>query len=131
MITIKKITELVGHKDGIYAICPEEDGFIISGGIDKHVIRWDINHIENSKILVKLTETIYCLHYNKDRKLIFVGTTTGKIHIIDLVQKKEIKLLKSHNDKIFDFKQVGSSLISVSADGNIAFTDLEIAAFKS
>lgn len=124
MILINKKNELVGHKAGIYAICPEVDGFIYSGGVDKHVIRWDINNFENSKILIKSTEAIYSLYYNNDRHLIFIGTSSGKIHIIDLIQKKEIKLLKSHTDKIFEFKLFNSSIISVSADGNLAFTDL-------
>lgn len=125
MISIIKKKELVGHKAGIYAICPETDSFIYSGGVDKHVIRWDINNIENSKILIKSTETIYSLYYYKDKNLIFIGTSSGKIHIIDLIEKKEIKLLKSHTDKIFEFKLLGSSLLSVSSDGNLAFTDLD------
>lgn len=123
MITINKKKELIGHKDGIYAICPENDGFIYSGGIDKHVIRWDINNPENSKILIKSTEVIYSLYYYKVKNLIFIGTSSGKIHIIDLFEKKEIKLLKSHTDKIFEFKLFGSSIISVSEDGNLAFTE--------
>jgi WD repeat-containing protein 61 len=124
MININKKTELIGHKAGIYAICPEIDGFIFSGGVDKHVIRWDVDNSENSKILIKSTETIYSLYYYRDKNLIFIGTSSGKIHIIDLLEKKEIKLLKSHTDKIFEFKLFGSSILSVSADGNLAFTDL-------
>jgi len=124
MVIINKKKELIGHKAGIYAICPAEDGFIYSGGVDKHVIRWDINETESSKILIKTTETIYSLYYYKENNLIFIGTSSGKIHIIDLFEKKEIKLLKSHADKIFEFKLFGSSILSVSSDGNLAFTDL-------
>jgi WD40 repeat protein len=125
MINIIKKKELTGHLAGIYALCAEDENFIFSGGVDKHVIRWDINNIENSKILIKSTETIYSLYYNKDKNLVFIGTSSGKIHIIDLFEKKEIKLLKSHTDKIFEFKLLGSSILSVSSDGNLAFTDLD------
>ena len=124
MINITKKTELTGHLAGIYALCAEDENFIFSGGVDKNVIRWDLNSIENSKVLIKSSETIYSLYYHKDNNLLFIGTSTGKIHIIDLFQKKEIKLLKSHNDKIFDFKLFNSFLISVSADGYLAFTDV-------
>jgi WD40 repeat protein len=124
MISITKKIELKGHVAAIYALCSEDEHFIFSGGVDKHVIRWDINNIENSKILIKSTETIYSLYYHKDNNLLFIGTSTGKIHIIDLFQKKEIKLLKSHHDRIFDFKLFKDFLISVSADGYLAFTNV-------
>lgn len=125
MITINKKQELVGHKAGIYAICQGNEGFIYSGGVDKHVIKWDLSNNENSKILIKSTETIYSLYYYKDKNLIFIGTSSGKIHIIDLSEKKEIKILQSHTDKIFEFKLFGSSIVSVSADGNLGFTNLD------
>jgi WD repeat-containing protein 61 len=124
MITINKKKELLGHKAGIYAICPEMPGFIYSGGVDKHVIRWDIQNEENAKIVIKSTEAIYSLYYYKARNLMFIGTSSGKMHIIDLFEKKEIKLLKSHTDKIFEFKVFASFILSVSADGHLAFTDL-------
>lgn len=125
MINITKKVELTGHLAAIYALCPEDERFVFSGGVDKHVIRWDINNIENSKILIKSIETIYSLYFYKDKNLLFIGTSSGKIHIIDLFQKKEIKLLKTHTDKIFDFKLLDSFLISVSADGYLAFTNLD------
>ena len=117
MINITKKKELTGHLAGIYALCVEDENFIFSGGVDKHVIRWDINNIENSKILIKSSEAVYSLYFHEVNNLLFIGTSTGKIHIIDLFQKKEIKLLKSHTDKIFDFKLFDSYLLSASADG--------------
>ncbi len=121
---INKKTELKGHSAAIYAICAEDENFIFSGGVDKHVIRWDIHNVENSKILIKSTEAIYSLYYYKENNLLFIGTTSGKIHIIDLFRKVEIKLLQSHTDKIFDFKLYNSFLISVSADGTLGFTNV-------
>ena len=124
MITINKKMELAGHLAGIYALCVEDENFIFSGGVDKHVIRWDINNIDNSKILIKSSEAVYSLYFHEGNNLLFIGTSTGKIHIIDLFQKKEIKLLKSHTDKIFDFKLFDSFLLSASADGCLAFTNV-------
>lgn len=124
MINITKKKELTGHLAGIYALCAEDENFIFSGGVDKHVIRWDINNIENSKILIKSSEAVYSLYFHEGNNLLFIGTSTGKIHIIDLFQKKEIKLLKSHTDKIFDFKLFDSYLLSASADGCLAFTNV-------
>lgn len=124
MINITKKKELTGHLAGIYALCVEDENFIFSGGVDKHVIRWDINNIENSKILIKSSEAVYSLYFHEVNNLLFIGTSTGKIHIIDLFQKKEIKLLKSHTDKIFDFKLFDSYLLSASADGCLAFTNV-------
>ena len=124
MITIVKKNELNGHIAPIYALCVDNKNFIYSGGVDRQVIRWDIEDLSNSKIITKSSEAIYSLFHFADNNYLFVGTTTGKIHVIDLAQKKEIKLLKNHTDKIFDFKLFGSYLLAVSADGSISFTNL-------
>ncbi len=124
MINIVKINELNGHTAAIYALCVDDKNFIYSGGVDKQVICWDTENIENSKIITKSSEAIYSLFHYTENNFLFIGTSTGKIHVIDLNQKKEIKLLKNHTDKIFDFKLYGSYLIAVSADGSISFTNL-------
>lgn len=124
MIKIVKNNELNGHTAPIYALCVEEKNFIYSGGVDRQVIRWDLKDLNNSKVITKSSEAIYSLFYFAESNYLFVGTSTGKIHVIDINQKKEIKLLKNHTDKIFDFKLFGSYLIAVSADGNISFTNL-------
>jgi WD40 repeat protein len=124
MINISKLTELTGHSLAVYALCAEDENFIFSGGVDKKVIRWDINNVENSKVIINSSEAIYSLYYLKEKKLLFIGTSKGKIHIIDLHQKKETKLLQSHTDRIFEFKLYNSHLISVSADGCLAFTNI-------
>ncbi|MFT5725560.1 MAG: WD repeat-containing protein 61 [Bacteroidia bacterium] len=124
MINIEKKNELNGHIAPIYALCADEKNFIYSGGVDRQVIRWDIEDLDNSKIITKSSEAIYSLFHYADNNLLFVGTSTGKIHVVDINQKKEIKLLKNHTDKIFDFKLFGSNLIAVSADGSISFTNL-------
>jgi len=124
MIKIAKKNELTGHIAPIYALCVEEENFIYSGGVDRQVIRWDLEHLNNSKIISKSTEAIYSLFHFAENNYLFVGTSTGKIHVVDINQKKEIKLLKNHTDKIFDFKLFESYLIAVSADGSISFTNL-------
>jgi len=124
MINITKKNELTGHIAPIYALCVEEKNFIYSGGVDRQVIRWDLENLNNSKIISKSSEAIYSLFHFEENNYLFVGTSTGKIHVVDINQKKEIKLLKNHTDKIFDFKLFESYLIAVSADGSISFTNL-------
>ncbi len=124
MINILKKNELTGHMAPIYALCVEEKNFIYSGGVDRQVIRWDLEDLNNSKIITKSSEAIYSLFHFAENNYLFVGTSTGKIHVVDINQKKEIKLLKNHTDKIFDFILFGSYLIAVSADGSISFTNL-------
>jgi len=124
MIIIKKIDELNGHKAGIYALSAADSNYIYSGGVDKHIIKWDLKNSENSEVIIKTSETIYSLYHHLENNLLFVGTTSGKIHIIDLLQKKEIKLLQTHSNKIFDFKLHQSFLIALSADGWMSFTNI-------
>lgn len=124
MIDITKLNELNGHSLAIYTLFAEDENFIFSGGVDKNIIKWDLNNIENSKVIAKSSEAIYSIFYQKDKNILFIGTSNGKIHIIDLTQKKEIKLLQSHTNRIFDLKLFNSFLISVSADGYLGFTNI-------
>lgn len=124
MINIVKKNELIGHMAPIYALCVDENNFIYSGGVDRQVIRWDPQDVSKSIIITKSSEAIYSLFHYPENNYLFIGTTTGKIHVVDLNLKKEIKLLKNHTDKIFDFKLFGNYLIAVSGDGSISFTNL-------
>jgi len=124
MIRIVKQNELNGHIAPIYGLHVSGKNYVYSGGVDRQVIRWDLEDLNKSKIITKSSEAIYSLFHFVGNNYLFVGTSTGKIHVVDLNSKKEIKLLKNHTDKIFDFQLFGSNLIAVSADGSISFTNL-------
>ena len=124
MIRIVKQNELNGHIAPIYGLHVSGKNYVYSGGVDRQVIRWDLEDLNNSKIITKSSEAIYSLFYFAENNYLFIGTSSGKIHVVDINQKKEIKLLKNHHGKIYDFKLFGSHLIAVSADGSISFTNL-------
>ncbi len=124
MLEITKKMELIGHKAAVYALIPMKDGYVFSGGVDKHIILWDINDQEKSKLLIKSTETIYSLFYYKILNQLMIGTSSGKIHVVDLNLQKEIKLIHPHNGAIFDLKMHAGYLLSASSDGFLGFTNL-------
>lgn len=124
MLEIIKKAELNGHKAAIYAMIPMQDGFVFSGGVDKHVILWNIHEPDQSKLLIKSTETIYSLFYYRLLNLLMIGTSGGKIHIIDLNLRKEIKLIHPHSSSIFDLKFYNGYLLSAGSDGFLGFTNL-------
>ena len=83
----------------VYAISNVEDGRFFSGGADKVVCTWDANTGEQLPLSLKTDATIFCIHHVN--QLLFIGTTVGHVHIIDLVQKQEVKNLKLANKEIF------------------------------
>jgi WD40 repeat protein len=125
MLEITKKIELTGHKAAIYAMIPLRDGYVFSGGVDKHVILWDINNQDKSKLLIRSNETIYSLFYYEVLNQLMIGTSGGKIHVVDLNLQKEIKLIHLHNSAIFDLKYYNGYLLSASSDGFLGFTNLD------
>lgn len=125
MLEITKKMELIGHKAAVYALIPMKDGYVFSGGVDKHVILWDLNDQEKSKLLIKSTETIYSLFYYEVLNLLMLGTAGGKIHVVDLNLQKEVKLIHPHSSTIFDLKYYNGYLLSASSDGFLGFTNLK------
>jgi WD40 repeat protein len=119
-IVLKKIIK--GHVGPIYNACYDGTHFLYSTAADKYVTRWNIETGEQDGFSVKLTEASFniCLVQNNSKLL--VGTNSGKVHIIDLETKLEIKCIELHKAAIF--ASIGmntqSLLILGDADGNIS-----------
>jgi WD40 repeat protein len=91
------------------------------------VALWDLEKKELSKVLAKVPATVYALHYLNDQELFFIGQREGGIHIIDMEQKKEVKLLQFHEAPIFDIKTVPrqDTFYAVAGDGKLSAWSLD------
>ena len=125
MITIKKTNEFNGHFASIHTLSSEADGLLFSGGVDKHLIKWNLKDINSSKVIAKTTEAIYSIYFDHYNNYLFVGTSSGKIHVIDLIEQKEIKVLKNHAGAVFYLKSHNDFLFSCGGDGVLSIIRLK------
>ena len=105
MIHIKKLAELTGHNGAVYALeNSETENCFFSGSSDKIIAKWNLDALSAEKFAAQLPGIIYSLCFIKEKNVLLAGTSEGKIHVIDLAEKKEIKILQNHNQPVFDIK---------------------------
>ncbi len=124
MLLIEKIQELKGHLAAIFALGETEAPYILSGGADRHVIRWNLNDVNDASIIAKTPLSVYVILEVPSHGLLFIGTAAGEIHVVDMKDKKELKILKNHSGKLFDLKFDNNKLYSAGEDGKITITDI-------
>ena len=130
MISAKKIAELTGHNGAIYALeRSETDDCFYSGSSDKIIAKWNLDTLSPEKFAAQLPGIIYTICYIADKNILLAGTSEGKIHVIDLIERKEIKILQNHTQPIFDIKHYSPTqpithstnypILSAGGDGNL------------
>lgn len=120
---VAKIVELSGHKAGIYAFHHgEEDHLVYACGGDNHLIEWNLFEPDKSKAVAQLPNNGYCITKLPEQNLLLIGNFNGGIHVIDLALKKEVRLLKVHENIVFDIIYIADKkqFIAVSGDGTLS-----------
>ncbi|HKR03572.1 MAG TPA: WD40 repeat domain-containing protein [Bacteroidia bacterium] len=125
---VKKITHLTGHSSAVYALenSLEENKFF-SGSGDRIVAEWDLTSTENGQMLAQVPEIIYSLKLIPEKKVLLVGQSAGGIHVIDLLTRKEIRLLKYHAAGVFDldYSSAHNLLFSLGGEGTFSISRLD------
>ena len=120
MIHVKKLANLSGHSGAVYAIeQSDEKNCFYSGSSDKIIAKWNRETRSPEKFAAQLPGIVYSLCYIKEKNALLAGTSEGKIHVIDLSNKKEIKILQNHIQPVFDIKHSVAAILSVGGDGNL------------
>lgn len=129
MIRVKKTGELTGHSGAIYALeqsCQENECFFYSGSSDKIVAKWNPDRIHSENFSAQLPSMVYSLRYLEDEDVLLAGTSEGKIHIINLAEKQEIRILQNHVKAVFDIntppllQKKANILLSAGGDGIVS-----------
>lgn len=120
---IRKLFTFSGHEAPVYALEAFEDGKLFSGGGDKIITSIKTGEVPEVIGLVNTSATIYSLKFLPVKRILLAGTMSGGIHVIDLFNKKEVKLLAGHTAGIFDLKYspLNNIFISASGDGSVGF----------
>lgn len=91
---------LSGHQGAIYALLTTEQG-LISAGSDRNLALWEPGKSEEGIRLAVASHVVYSLFQDPLQHRLFAGQSAGGIHVIDLNQKKEIRLLQYHESAVF------------------------------
>jgi WD40 repeat protein len=116
------VHEFSSHEGGIYDLCSFGGDTILSASADRFVASWDLKQRAASGFAIKLKEAAYALHQLKHSKKVIVGTASGKIHYLDALQHKELRLLDYHKKGVFGFVELASQyqVLSLGGDGTLA-----------
>jgi len=127
-VKITKIASLKGHSGSVYAL--EESlssNEFFSGSGDKVVARWDSILPGDGQLIVKTNETIYSLCIDTDRNYLLVGQAAGGVHVLNLENNIEERLLQNHQAPVFDitFSKKNKLIFTLSGDGELGILNSE------
>jgi len=117
-----------GHKGSVYTIGAslDQDKFITAGS-DGIIAEWSFDDRIEGIPLAQVNNIVYSMFVDLDSKLLVIGQAAGGLHIIDLVQKKEMRLLQYHESPIFNITTHNDYqwIISLGGNGKIVITSLK------
>ena len=104
-VNVSKLNTLTGHNDCVYTLEKSQfDNKFFSGAGDGMVVCWDFNDPENGKLLAKLPNSVYGLHYSESLNILAVGHNYDGIHLIDWEKGEEVGSLNMTKASIFDIQ---------------------------
>jgi WD40 repeat protein len=111
---------LKGHGGAVYDLAT--DGFwLYSVSADKFVTRWNLETGQQDSFSIRLPRTAYaiCVFGNQ---FLWVGLTSGDIHVFDLDKKREIKHLQHHKSAIFRIvcDEPNDTIFTADAEGFVS-----------
>lgn len=118
---------LKGHTGCIYAM---DQGLytntVFTGGSDNFIVQWDLKGLQGEKFAKAFPGHLYTICHIPEKKLLLAGTTDGNIHIMDLDQKNEIRILKHHKGPVYDIKYSLKTdcFYTAGGDGNLGVCSL-------
>lgn len=123
-IQVNKLHTLTGHNDCIYALAEGADPrFFYTGAGDGMVVEWDLDRPKDGKLIAKLPHSVYALSVDRERNQLIIGHNFEGIHVIDLIENREVWSLKLTDQAIFDIKVAGNEIFVGTGDGVLVVVD--------
>lgn len=127
-IQVTKINNLTGHNGSVYSLSKGINaGTFFSGSSDRFVAMWNLETMATENFAAKVPGIIYATCFIPERNILLAGTSAGSIHVIDIAERKEIKILQHHTGPVFDIKYstFTNSIYTTGGDGNFAILRLD------
>jgi WD repeat-containing protein 61 len=112
-----------GHQGSIYAIVATGRETFVTAGSEGLLVQWDIRKPAEGELLAKIPGVVYSLLFFET--FLLAGTTTGKIHVIDVEKRKELRILQYHQAPVFRiaWNENTRQFISLAGDGVVQIYD--------
>ncbi|MFM2206460.1 MAG: hypothetical protein RL213_435 [Bacteroidota bacterium] len=124
MISVTRSRLLLGHEGSVYALERAHlSGKFFSGSSDRIVSMWSLEGDEPPSGLVNVGAIVYSLRLVPEKSWLLIGTSSGNLHVVDLVAGREIRNIAHHAAGIFDIRYSNSHdrIYTAGGDGKIAF----------
>ncbi|MDB2363606.1 hypothetical protein N9V83_01120 [Flavobacteriales bacterium] len=120
-----------GHSSPIYCLDISVDGFLYSGAGDRFLAKWNLKTGLQEKFSIQFDSAVYCIKQIGSTPYMAVGLHNGNIHIINLNEKKEERLLKMSDSSIFslNYSEKDQLLFATSGDSKLGI--LHVPSFES
>jgi len=124
MMQMQVLTRFTGHKGSVYAIEPGPDGTFFTSGSEGIIAQWNPADPESGAMLARVPGVVYSLCFLDD-KVLLAGTAQGKVHVIDLNLRREVRLLQYHSSPVFRlaFWEQQNLFFSLAGDGSVQVYD--------
>ena len=126
---IFKLDKIIGsHAAPIYCIETYSDNkHVFSGSGDKMLGKWNYLIGLQDKFSIQLDSSAYQILHIEESNLLIVGLSNGNIHVIDLSDKKEIKLLKLSDAAVYtlQYSQKHQMLLATTGDSKVGIWKLD------
>lgn len=106
-----------GHQGSVYALARVSNTSFISAGSDGVIAQWNTEDEEDGIMLARVPGIIYSLCLSDNNQLL-CGTSSGGIHIIDLNESAEKRLLQFHDSPVFAVYHLREHKLICSLGGN-------------
>lgn len=117
--TLAGTTVFNGHTAAVYTLAHGAgESTILSGSGDGRVVAWEPLEPENGQLIAKIGEAIFSIHFDVDRQMLLVGSSSGRLHVIDLRAKVETQVVELHHKGIFGMlAHAPGQLVCAGGDG--------------
>lgn len=127
---LKKIATLTGHVAGIFDVAAYGNS-IYTSSADHFIVQWDLSKQQQTDFVIKLERSAYNFSIAPLREEMVIGSSNGELHLIDLKNRKEIKIVQHHKYPIFSvtYNQQFDQYYTGDKEGNFCVwsgTDLSL-----
>uniref|UniRef100_UPI004048D77B WD40 repeat domain-containing protein n=1 Tax=Roseivirga sp. TaxID=1964215 RepID=UPI004048D77B len=124
-VNVKKLSTVGGHQDCVYTLAkgPNPNQFF-SAGADGVVALWDLDDMDNGRIVAKVPSSVYAICYYPERNALIIGQNFEGLHIIDFEKKEELASIKLAPSQIFDIKVIKDRIIVAQGNGEVYVLDI-------
>ena len=112
----------LGHASGVYDLIKLSAKTFLSASGDRLVVSWNVDQPEQGNLIARASDSIYSICFLESKNELLIGQAKGEIHIIDLSNNQEKRLLKVNEKGVFSIveNKSKSKVYVLGGDGVIS-----------